>query len=80
MKIIFGCYSFSLGFRDLFYSIILFAILCASSQKNTSEKKEIETRLKEVCFRYNDSCDSEIGGCQCIAKASKYDVDYILNK
>lgn len=71
---------FSIGLRDCIYCAIVCCIVLSFTHKHKNEKIAIETRLKEVCFRYNDSCDSEIGGCECIAKANDHDVMYILKK
>ena len=76
----FDKYSLELGFKDLFYGVLIIVILLAVNSNFSSKKEEIETRLREVCFRYNDSCDAEMGGCECIARANDNDVMYILSK
>jgi hypothetical protein len=64
----------------LLMCIMMVGIIFYCNNSFNKYKSQTEARLKEVCFRYDDSCDLEIGGCECIAKANDYDVMYILNK
>lgn len=69
-----------IGLKDIIYSILIILIVFSFDKNLFKTKNEIENRLKEVCFLYNDSCNEELGGCTCISKASQNDVDFILKK
>ena len=70
--------------KDVIYFVVmLIAILTTAllnSNRSNRYKEQIEKRLKEVCFAYNKNCDDDVGGCVCEVKASKADINYILNK
>jgi hypothetical protein len=67
-------------FKDVIYLLTILTTVILSKKVFNTEKQSIEKRLAEVCFKYNDNCDNEVGGCVCEVKASKHDVMYILNK